>query len=96
MLHHHNLEEPCDGSCPAYVSAPGRSTLEPISANSVVYTATSIEAIALRLRQSVTAGKGDCHVVLEWAKAELERCAGELESMIPDVRAKECAVQAAE
>lgn len=66
-------------------------SLDTITANSVTYTATSIEAVALRLRASVAAGNGDCHRVLEWAGAELERLQNECAAMDPEVRAEECA-----
>jgi hypothetical protein len=65
--------------------------LDQVSINSVIYTATSIEAVALRLRQALTAGRGDCHQVLEWAQAELERLSSEAASLAPEVRAEECA-----
>jgi len=64
--------------------------LDPVTSTSVTYTATSIEAVALRLRVAVTAEKGDCHQVLEWAKAELERLAGECDDLAPEVRSEEC------
>lgn len=64
--------------------------MDEVTTASVIYTATSIEAVALRLRVAVAAGKGDCHLVLEWAKAELERLAGECDEMAPEARAEEC------
>lgn len=64
--------------------------LDLITANSVAYTATSIEAVALRLRTSIAAGKGDCHQVLEWAKAELERLGNECDDLMPEAKAEEC------
>ncbi len=70
--------------------------LDPFSTASVIYTVTSIEALALRLRQSVTAQRGDCHRVLDWAKAELDRLSGECGELIEGVREAEVAEQAAE
>jgi hypothetical protein len=64
--------------------------LDTVTANSVAYTATSIEAVALRLRVSLAAGKGDCHQVLEWAQAELERLSGECSDLAPEARNDEC------
>ncbi len=64
--------------------------LDPYSTNSVIYTVTSLEAVALRLRQSVTDQRGDCHRVLEWAKAELDRLASECGELVDGVRDAEC------
>jgi hypothetical protein len=66
-------------------------SLDTVTANSVAYTATSIEAVALRIRVSLASGKGDCHQVLEWAQAELERLAGECAELAPEARSDECA-----
>lgn len=65
--------------------------LDPFSTDSVIYTVTSLEAVALRLRQSVTAQRGDCHRVLDWAKAEIDRLASECGDLVESVRQAECA-----
>lgn len=70
--------------------------LDSFEANSVIYTVTSLESVALRLRQSVTAERGDCHRVLAWAKAELDRLSGECGELIEGVREAECEEQAAQ
>ena len=47
-----------------------------VLANSATHTSTSIEAVALRLRQSV--GQSEFPQVCAWAKTELERLADEV------------------
>lgn len=49
--------------------------MDVVTANSILYLATSIEAVALRVRGSI--GKPDADRVLEWCQAELERLGGE-------------------
>ena len=60
-----------------------------VTANSIAYTITSIEAVALRLRVALSSGKGDCHSVLDWAQAELERLSGECSEMSTEARSEE-------
>lgn len=47
------------------------------------YTATSVEAVALRLRKVATAGAAETRQVIDWAKAELERLSSELDELEP-------------
>lgn len=56
--------------------------MDHVIANSINYLATSIEAVAARLRGAV--GKPGAQDVLEWAGAELERLSGDATSIAPE------------
>jgi hypothetical protein len=62
--------------------------MDEVMTNSITYLATSIEAVALRVRDAV--GSDDAERVLDWAKNELERLgheAGELAPMASESEA---------
>jgi hypothetical protein len=61
--------------------------VDPIVSNSIVYLATSVEAIAARLRDAAHEPEG--WRVLEWAAEELDRLGGEAKSIADDERVDE-------
>lgn len=59
---------------------------DPVVANGISNLATSLEAVALRLRRSI----GDhAFRVLEWAATELERLQDDATQMAPEARVDE-------
>lgn len=68
-------------------STVARPDTSDVRDNSIVYLATTIEAVAARIRAS--AGRADCWRVLEWASDELDRLGTEGRDIADEARIDE-------